>query len=162
MPVITVASLTAVAMPAVVAGISETNAMYEVVLRDWIWAAGRGPELRRVHHLANGIGLVAIDYGNPDYASEADLKHLIFHRVQVHVFTPEEVHNYAGDEVRWGPSINQAAAVNLGKSAWLLSFAQRHLVRCNHYRLMFYDEYLDVICEGISAEAGPYRGQSKR
>ena len=130
--------------------------MYQAVLRDRIWAEGRGPELRRAHFRGDGLILVALEYLNPDWSSEADVKHLVVHRAQVHLYTPEEVYNSTRDEVRWGPSINQAAVVNLGKSAWLLTFSQRHLARCEHYRIMFYDQYLDVICENISAEDGPY------
>jgi hypothetical protein len=35
-------------------------------------------------------------------------------------------------------------ANDFGKSEWLLSFNQQHLDRCSHYRIMFYDEFLDV------------------
>ena len=133
--------------------------MTEQLLRDQIWASGRGPELRRIHHSQlGGTSIVAIDYLNPDSASENDIRHLRIHRAQVSMITPEEVHNYGSDKIEWGPPLRQAAVVNLGKSDWLRSFAQQHLGRCNHYRLMFYDEIIDLICEGISAEAGPYRG----
>jgi hypothetical protein len=108
-----------------------------------------------VHFLGTGFNLVALEYMNPDCA---DIKHLVLQGTQVHLFTPEEVYNCLRDEVRWGPSIDSAALVNLGKSEWLLTFDQRHLARCNHYRIMFYDEYLDIICENISADNGPYRG----
>jgi hypothetical protein len=124
------------------------------VLKEWIWAEGRGPELRRVHYARTQLR--ALEYLNPDWNSEADVRHLVFHGVQVSMFTPEEVHKYDRDEVKWGPEIDQAAIVNFGKSDWLLSFAQRHLSRCSHYRIMFYDEILDVICENISAGQGPY------
>lgn len=134
--------------------------MYEPFLRDKIWAEGRGPELRRAYFRGGQFGLIALEYVNPDWSSEADIKHLILHRTQAHLYTPEEVYNVTRDEVRWGPPINQAAIVNLGKSEWLLSFSQRHLARCNHYRLMFYDEYLDVICENITAGDGPYQSSA--
>jgi hypothetical protein len=136
--------------------------MYEVVLRDSIWAEGRGPELRSARYRSNGLGLVALEYLNPDWTSEADLRHLVIHQAQVHMFTPHEVYNFARDEVRWGPPIDQAAVVNLGKSEWLLTFSQQRLARCSHYRIMFYDEYLDLICENISVESGPYRAQTER
>ena len=84
---------------------------------------------------------------------------MIVHGAQVYMLTPEEVHDYTHDEVKWGPSIEQAAAVNLGTSSWLLSFAQQHLAPCNHYRVMFYDEFLDVICENLSAKCGPNVGE---
>jgi len=131
-------------------------AMYKPVLRDWIWSEGRGPELRRAHFRGSGLHLIALDYLNPDWSSEDDLRHLIIHKGQVHQSTPEEVYNRSRDEVQWGPSINQAAVVDLGKSDWLLAFAQRHLSKCRHYRIMFYDEYLDIICEDVTAAAGPY------
>jgi hypothetical protein len=135
--------------------------MYKPVLRDRIWAEGRGPELRRAHFGGIGLTLVALEYLNPDWSSVADIKHLIIHRAQVHQYTPHEVYNYARDEVRWGPSISQAAIVDLEKSDWLLTFSQQHLARCKHYRLMFYDEYLDIICENISAENGPYHSRAR-
>ena len=128
--------------------------MQRVVLTDQIWAEGRGPELRRVHYAHTQ--LTALDYLNPNWSSETDTRHLLFHRAQVAMFTPEEVHNYDRDVVKWGPKIDHAAVINLGKSDWLIGIAQRHLDRCSHYRLMFYDEFLDVICENISAGPGPY------
>lgn len=128
--------------------------MEQAVLRDWMWADGRGPELQRVYYVRSQLR--ALEYLNPDWRSEADVRHLLFDRTQVSMFTPEEVHNYADGGIKWGPTIDQAAVVNLGRSNWLLSFAQLHLERCSHYRLMFYDEFLDVICEGISAGQGPY------
>ncbi|WP_315712519.1 MULTISPECIES: hypothetical protein [unclassified Bradyrhizobium] len=130
--------------------------MYKPILRDWIWADGRGPELRRGHFFGHGLNLIALDYLNPDWASEDDMRHLILHKVQVHQVTPEEVHDYSREIVSWGPAIDQAAVVDLGKSDWLLSFAQRHLARCRHFRIMFYDEYVDVICESITAAHGAY------
>jgi hypothetical protein len=99
--------------------------------------------------------LRALEYLNPD---EADVRHLLFQGTQVSMFTPEEVYNYGRDEIDWGPAIDQAAAVNLGKSEWLLTFAQQHLERCSHYRIMFYDEFLDVICENVGAASGPLFG----
>jgi hypothetical protein len=110
--------------------------MHRAVLRGSVWTQGRGPELRRVH-LLGASKLVALDYLNPDHSSDV-----------------------RRDEIRWGPSIGEAAVVNLGKSAWLGTFSGRHLARCDHYRLMFYDEVLDLICEEISAHEGPYAAQA--
>jgi hypothetical protein len=139
----------------------EITAMFEPVLRDWIWAEGRGPELRSAHFRGGRLSLAALDYLNPDYASEQEMRHLVIHRGQVHQYTPEEVYKSVREEGQWGPSINQAAVVNLGRSEWLLSFSQRHLGTCKHYRLMFYDEWLDIICENITAAAGPYVSQER-
>ena len=72
------------------------------------------------------------------------------------MFTPEEVHNYVRGGVQWGPAVDQSAIVDLGKSEWLRSFNRLHLERCSHYRILFYDALLDVICEDISAGRGPY------
>ncbi|HUI97292.1 MAG TPA: hypothetical protein VLX44_16165 [Xanthobacteraceae bacterium] len=110
--------------------------------------------MRRAHYA--GTLLRAVEYVNPDWSSESDVKHLLLHRAQVSMFTPEEVHDYRRDEIQWGPALDQAAVVDLGKSEWLLGFAQQHLDRCHHYRVMFYDQFLDVICEDISAREGPY------
>ena len=133
--------------------------MFEPVLRDWIWAEGRGPELRRAHFRGKGLSLIALDYLNPDSASEKEMRHLIIHRGQAHQYTPEEVYQSSRDSISWGPAINQAAVVSLGRSDWLLSFSQRHLGNCRHYRIMFYDEWLDIICENITAAMGPYSPQ---
>jgi hypothetical protein len=103
--------------------------------------------------------LIALDYLNPDWASEDEMRHLIIHKAQVYQYTPEEVYNYSCGEVQWGPSINHAAVVDFGRSDWLRSFSQRHLGNCKHYRIMFYDEFLDIVCEGITAAAGPYSSQ---
>ena len=102
-----------------------------------------------------GSRLRALEYLNP---SETDVRHLFFNGTQVSLFTPDEVYNYGRDEINWGPAIDQAAAVNLGKSEWLLGFAQEHLDRCSHYRIMFYDYFLDVICENVAAGKGPLFG----
>jgi hypothetical protein len=80
---------------------------------------------------------------------------------QVHLSTPEEVYKYIRDEVQWGPSINQAAALDLGRSDWLRSFAQRHLCKCEHYRIMVCDDILDIICEDIAAAAGAYASATR-
>jgi hypothetical protein len=73
--------------------------MQRTILRDWIWAEGRGPELRRVHYARSQ--LKALEYANPDWSSEGDVRHLLFHQVQVSMFTPEEVYNYGRNEITW-------------------------------------------------------------
>ncbi|MFN7967621.1 MAG: hypothetical protein U0V87_18250 [Acidobacteriota bacterium] len=67
--------------------------------------------------------------------------------------TPEEV---VGDIA----SLAQAGvyAVDLGRSGWLASFNPWHLDRCAHYRLVFYDQTVDVICEGVQFRPGSFAG----
>jgi hypothetical protein len=127
------------------------------ILRESFYHDGRGPELKRVHYIGEGVILKAIDYFNPDdeYTPQ-NLKHLLFLRPQVFMFTPEEVYDY-GSEVKWGEYGN-AAIVCLGKSKWLQSFSPLHLENCLHYQVMFYDEFLDVICEGIEAKSNGFVG----
>lgn len=72
------------------------------------------------------------------------------------MFTPEEVYNYQTTLINWG-LYNKAAIVTLGKSDWVKSFAPGHLEKCQHYQIMFYDEYLDVICENIMVNSGAYQ-----
>jgi hypothetical protein len=54
--------------------------MHQPILRDWIWAEGRSPVLRRVHYkAAPEVNIIALEYLNPDYRSDADLRHLVVH-----------------------------------------------------------------------------------
>lgn len=114
------------------------------------WHDGRGPELVKLHWDATtGTGLLAADYYNPDDAHDVpSLRRLRFVRAQVVMHTPEEVINYAV----LGPLFatqGPAAMFDLGRSPWLESFNPQHLASCHHYRLMFYDELVDVIAEGV-------------
>ena len=122
------------------------------ILRAAFFRDGRGPELIKAHYSSTGSTLKATDYRNPHGSG---LKHLLFAGPQVFMFTPEEVENHSGSSVDWS-STQGAGAVCLGRSPWLLSFSQQHLAKCEHYRIMFYDEYLDILCEGIEARDGGY------
>ena len=113
---------------------------------------GRGPELVAVHLAKNSSHLLAIDFRNP---GSSDLQHLLFKGTQSYIFTPEEVENYSNSLIDWGKT-DWGAMVSLGRSEWLGSFSPRHLEKCEHIRAMFYDEFLDVICEDISVHAGTY------
>jgi hypothetical protein len=124
----------------------------EPVLGDRCYYDGRGPTLVKVYYSNTGSTIEAAEYLNPD---ESKLRHLVFRASQTFMFTPEEVENYERGGVDWAGT-SRAAIVNLGRSPWLCSFAQTHLGRCNHYRVMFYDEYLDIVCEGIEANDGAY------
>ena len=124
----------------------------EPVLHDRFYHNGRGPTLVTAHYAHTGSTIAAVDYRNPD---ESRLRHLVFQRSQVFMFTSEEVANYTATNVDWSKA-GSAAAVNLGRSPWLRSFSPTHLERCNHFRFMFYDEYLDIICDGVEAKEGGY------
>jgi hypothetical protein len=113
---------------------------------------GRGPELIAVHLASKSSHLLAVDFKNPD---SSQVMHLKFLRAQAYMFTPEEVENYATTVVDWGKTGN-GALVSLGRSTWLKSFNPRHLERCEHIRIMFYDEYLDVLCEDVVVGSGSY------
>jgi hypothetical protein len=127
-----------------------------VIARSKFYHDGRGPELLQVHFSPRSAHLVAIDYSPPDWDGKTiGVRHLKFLKAQVHMFTPEEVENYPASEVNWGAT-EQGALVSLGKSKWLGSFGQIHLGRCEHFRAMFYDNFLDVICEDVSAQDGEY------
>jgi len=121
------------------------------ILRESFYHDGRGAELQKVHYAGQGVVLKAIDYFNSDDEHQPEsLRHLLFLRTQVFMFTPEEVYNY-GSGTNWSEYEN-AAIVCLGKSKWLKSFSPQHLENCLHYQVMFYDKFLDVICEGIEAK----------
>lgn len=124
---------------------------------DRFYHEGRGPELQRVHWDFGGIVLRAIDYYNPDAVHEPEhLSHVSFVGPQVVMITPEEVINYTTTGaalVEYRP----AALFDLGRSAWLTSFAPLHLARCRHWQLFFYDQLFDVICERVDCRDGAYR-----
>ena len=103
---------------------------------------GRGPELERAIWDSRGTQLLAIDYRDADGARW----HVRFQSPQVVMFTSEEV---IGDPRSGG-------AFDLGRSPWLQSFAQQNLGRCRHFRLLFYDELLDIICESLEFADGVF------
>jgi len=118
---------------------------------------GRGPELIHAHWTANGTVLAAIDYYNPDSGrGPTDLRHVRFNRPQVVMITPEEVIDYQRFGLDDALAKSRAALWDLGRSEWLQSFAQRHLHQCRHFQLVFYDELIDVICEGIECVPGGF------
>ena len=130
--------------------------MVTPVYEDLCQRDARGPDLQRVHWGESGMGLLAIDYFNPDDPYEqASLKHVKFSGVQVVMITPEEVINL-GTLARADGGRSRAAILDLGRSIWLGSFADRHLARCRHFQLLFYDELFDVICEELECRHGGY------
>jgi hypothetical protein len=124
------------------------------VLRDLFYHDGRGPSLQAAHLAPGGLHLLAIDYLLPNAAHLVDdLRHLEFVGPQVYMVTPEEVENYSKPHP-WGP--DGVAIVSLGRSEWLNGFNPRLLEKCEHFRVMFHDELLDVICVAIKSHVGGY------
>lgn len=113
---------------------------------------GRGPELLSVHLEEGGSRLLAIDFRNPDCVR---VQHLRFQHAQAYMFTSEEVEACTRSSVDWGAT-EGGALVSLERSRWLDSFNPTHLSRCSHFRAMFYEEFLDILCESISLADGPY------
>lgn len=119
---------------------------------------GRGPELLRLHWDASGTLPRGADYHNPDWGRTTPVGRVRFIRAQVAMIVPEEVIDYA----TLGPLLathRPAAMFDLGRSPWLESFAPHHLGRCHHFRLVFYDQLVDVIAEGVEvglAESMPF------
>ena len=86
-----------------------------------------------------------------------NLRHVKFIKPQVFMLTPEEVESYEAEFNPWEGE-KKFALVHLGKSSWFRRFSPRHLANCSHFRCMFYDEFLDVICEKIEIGYGGYLG----
>ena len=123
---------------------------------------GRGPELQRMVWEGSGSQrLVAIEYFNPaDVYEPANLKHVALSGVQVVMVTPEEV--IGPEQIREIIATYRPASMfDLGRSRWFLSFSQQHLGGCRHFQLLFYDELIDVICEGVECIDGAYRGAAQ-
>jgi len=127
--------------------------MIEPILQQVCYHEGRGPELQAVRYATQGKSIRAVEYFNPD---NIELKHLHFVKPQVYMFTPEEVYNSESGVDYWA-KFRPAAIISLGKSAWLESFAQQHLARCSQFQIMFYDQYLDIICEEIIFGHGAFQ-----
>lgn len=130
--------------------------LFRVVHREAFYHDGRGPELQGFHVSRRGARLRAIEYYLPDEVYEpGNLRHLVFAKPQVFMVTHEEVENYGISPVAWH-LCGGGALVSLGKSSWLHSFNQRHLANCEHFRIMLYDQFIDVICENVEAKLGAY------
>lgn len=126
----------------------------EIILANKFYQDGRGPELQKIHYNNLGSQIIAIDYYNPDVKySQENMKHVIFKNPQAFMITPEEEFKYTeliAEELKK----NKGAIFNLGKSEWYNSFSSRQSQNCNHYRLMFYDDFIDIICEDIIIKDG--------
>ena len=129
--------------------------MIKPILQDVCYHDGRGPTLEAVRYAFDGKRIQAVEYLNPDDAADSGIKHLQFIKPQVFMWTPEEVYSHESTWSNWA-EFRPAAAISLGKSPWLLSFSQQHLTRCSHFQVMFYDEYLDIICEDVVFGQGAY------
>ncbi len=129
----------------------------KTILIDKFYRDSRGPELQKIHYNNLGTQIVAMDYYNPDVKySPENMKHVVFINPQAFMITPEEEFKYTestAEELKR----DKGAIFNLGKSEWYKSFSNRHSQNCNHYRLMFYDDFVDIICEDVIIKDGPYR-----
>ena len=124
--------------------------MTQPLYPDAFYHDGRGPTLLRLHWGADGQVLHAIDFALPDAVlGSAGVHHARFQGLQVVAITPEEVIDYARVP-HLSAGTGHAALFDLGRSAWLATFNPRHLARCRHFQLFFYDELVDVIAEGVS------------
>ena len=132
-------------------------AIGQPIHQDAFYHDGRGPELHRVHWDRSGTVLRAVDYFNPlGTGQRGGLHHVRFVAPQVVMMTPEEV---IGDETlgRLLKDHRPAAMFDRGKSEGLRSFSQKHLDRCHHYQLLFYDQLLEVIAEGVEVRRGGFQ-----
>ncbi len=120
------------------------------ILMNEFYHDGRGPELQKVIWRKGGVIPKGFEYYNPDdgYDKES-LKHIKLINVQVYSMATEEVH---GNILATAKS--KAAILEVINSSWLKSYNPRHLSKCKHFQIMFYDEIYDVICEGIIAGKG--------
>lgn len=115
---------------------------------------GRGPELVQMHWGRRNLDLLAIDYFAPDVVyTDGNLSHVRFEGLQVFMMTPEEVIG----KFHSGMSTHRPAAMfDLGQDDWYREFSPRHLSKCSHFQMMFYDELIDVICENVFCKQGGF------
>ena len=112
---------------------------------------GRGPSLVRIHWAHDGKVLRAIDFDGTRGKA-----HLFFEGMQVYMVTPEDVIELDSHDLMVVDG-KIYSAVTLGKSEWLSTFAPWYLDKCEHYKFLFYDEMIDVICEDVEVRAGYYQ-----
>ncbi len=122
----------------------------ESLLENKFYHDGRGPELQRTVWGRNGVILKGFEYYNPDDLYEKEnLKYIELVGIEAYSMASEEVH---GNILATGKS--KASIFKIVNSSWLKQFNQRHLEKCSHYQIMFYDEIYDVICKEIKAGSG--------
>jgi hypothetical protein len=128
------------------------------ILPELFYHDGRGPELVSVHWSGRGQVLEAIDFMPPDAETRDDIYHLTFTGLQVVEIIPEEVADFEDGGLCDALIAHRPAALfDAGKSKWLSSFSQRHLGKCSHFRIMFYDELFEVIAVEVRIEKGKYK-----
>ena len=136
--------------------ISALDINMQPVFEKLFYHDGRDPTLKKVHYKSEGQIIAVVDFSNPDDdGTPSSLKHIVFRRSQAFMFTPEEVDNYGGEFTVWEGE-RRFSLVNFRKSKWLKSFSLRHFGHCSHFRAMFYDEFLDVICQDVQVETRGY------
>lgn len=79
---------------------------------------------------------------------------VIFHRLQVLLEVPDEVHSgWHRGLIADVDSLNTAWLVE--GSDWIQTFDPKHLGRCSHYVVEHWDFVLEVICENLLYAASP-------
>jgi len=132
------------------------------ILKDRFHHDGRGPELVKAWIEDGGLYLEAIDFFNPEDPHKHEYKkHLWFDSPQAFMVTPEEEFHVAKRKIDWA-EVGKAALFDLGRTQWCEEFSNRHSSRCRHYLAMFYDEYLDILCEGIEVRDGGYKSTANK
>ena len=113
--------------------------------------------LAAAHFGSAPLELLAVDCRIPqcDGAAEETI-HIKFRGVQSFAVTAEESGNNAWHCIV-GEGLQSHAAFELLASPLLAGQNPAHLKRCHHFVFVFYDEYLDVVCESVEAQSGAYR-----
>lgn len=118
--------------------------MITIIEKEKFYHDGRGPELIKINYNDSGVVINSIDYRNPDSES---LQNISFVKSQAFMITPEEEYDY--NSVSEYLKNDKGALFNLNKSEWYKSFTNRHSHNCNHYKMVFYDEIIDLLCEDV-------------
>lgn len=127
---------------------------------------GRGPEIQRFLHDRDAVkggtftdrrplpgNIIGMEFSWFEHDTSA---WVIFSRSQVVQIVPEEVCSY------WfmpdSPEETRGVGIYvIEDSQWLSSFSQRHLGKCRHFILMFYDDIVEVLAEDLIFGRGPFR-----
>ncbi len=127
---------------------------------------GRGPEINRFIHDRDALlagafpdrrpppgHIIGVEYHDIEHPQ---LAWVVFKQAHVVQVVAEEVCSYWFTKLSAAPAKSDGIYV-VEDSVWLHSFSQRHLSKCRHFVMMFYDDIIEIIAEELVFGRGAFR-----
>lgn len=80
---------------------------------------------------------------------------LVFHRCQIVMAVPDEVHSYWHHQLPGDP-LTYGSVWRISESEWLATFDPRHLKNCHHFVIDLEGDVVEVICEALLGGDGQF------